>query len=234
MAFTKDETGRIVQKCREHNVKVNAFATAAGALATGNLLRKYTKNPKMKNELTLDLSFMFNMRSSYNPPITREQVGFLASCIPMPVTVTDDGTNRDAFWELVTKCHQYVHAQIGGDAPGESMKVFSYLAGDNAEAYFRTLAEAATPHMIYYMTNRGSFEVMSQYPDDEGACTFEANYWSCSEQELNFDLFVQNLQSINGRMTWTLTYYGHKCSYEIAKEYLDNIREIMLRISDDR
>jgi hypothetical protein len=232
MDFTEDETGKIVQKCREHNVKVNGYATAAAAIATGNLLRKYTKNPELKKELTFDLSFMVNMRQAYNPPITREQVGFLVSIIPMPITVADDGTNRDAFWELVTKCHQRVHAEIGGDTPAEASKLFSYLVGEKSEVFFKSIAEAANPHTVYYMTNRGNFEAKSQYPDEEGACTFEANYWSCSEQELNFDMFVQNLQSVNGHLMWTLTYYGHKCSEETAKEYLENIREIMLRMSE--
>jgi hypothetical protein len=232
MDFTVEETGKIVKKCREHGIKVNGYATAAAAIATGNLLRKYTKNPELKKELTFDLSFMFNIRRIYYPPILPEQVGLLNSIMPMPITVADDGTNCDAFWELAKKCHQDVHAKIEGNMPAESAKLFNYLLGNNPDVIIKSFAEATNPHSIYYMTNRGSFEINSQYPDEKGACTFEGNYWACSEHEMNFDVFAQCLQSVNGRMTWILTYYGHKCSEKIAKEYLDNIREIMLRMLD--
>jgi hypothetical protein len=230
MDFTEEETGRIIQKCREHNIKVNGYATAAAAIATGNLIRKYTKNPELKKEITFDSTCMFNMRQACTPPMLPEHVGFLVAIIPQPLTVADDGTNRDAFWELAKKCHQEVHSMIGGDLPIESVKLFNYLSRN--DRFFKRFAEAENPHAIYYMTNRGSFEVKSQYPDEEGACTFEGNYWACSEQESNFDMFVQNLQSVNGRMTWTLVYSGHNCSDEIAKGYLDNIRDIMLRMSE--
>jgi hypothetical protein len=217
-------TTNIISACQRRGIKVNGYLTAAAVFATVNLLkRKATINDDF---LDISTSYMVNLRRFAHPPIPTGQLMNMASFVPLEVKSPIECTEH-TFWALAKQCHEGVH---NGLAKGIHMTEAKALAYDLAEHLVESMDQWCNfeyPFSAFTLTNRGNFNVVSEYPEHPDHCAVEGVYWACADHCFNASIVVHSVLTLNSRTMWSMAYCTHKTTEENAQEYVGIIESIL-------
>jgi hypothetical protein len=236
LTFTLDEneSRKLISKCKELNVKVNGFMTAAVAMATRELLSRHHLIDERK-DVTFRSAFMVNLRRfATGRPIPDEVLGKLNSMVSMEIEAPPiNNRSPKAFANLAERFHTTVHSKINNNDHFRDTKKLDFAAAHFGERLSQVLLEMPGKGHLFYITNRGAFHLRAS-DEDNPKCSFEGTYWATAEHMVGMSLFTHSLCSVNGRVFWSMAYSSHMVHQTLAEEYIANVKEVILEMSGDR
>lgn len=235
LTFTLDEneSKKLISKCKELNVKVNGFMTASVALATRELLLRHHLIDDSE-DVTFRSAFMVNLRRfATSSQIPDHALGKLNSMVSMKIEVPPiHNRSPKSFAALSEKFHTRVHSKIYSNDHFRDTKKLDFAAAYFGERFSEALFDMPGKGHLFYITNRGAFHLKAS-EEENPKCSFEGTYWATAEHMAGISLFTHSLCSVNGRAFWSMAFSSHMVHQTLAEEYIANIKDIILEMTED-
>jgi NRPS condensation-like uncharacterized protein len=234
IAFSAEETRRILAKSKEMGVTVHGTCTASAAVAFQKLLLNHGAI-KEGEECRIPSGFNVSLRRLAKVPIPEESLGVCISFGSLPITVARNLEAANSFWDTAKQTVLDIKKSIDNGSPLFGIKMTQMLpylfSDDNAE-----LLEAREPFNAFNISNRGNFtfaasgRLEGKHASERPArYKLGETYWATAEHQGTMHLFVHNIATVNGKMSWSLVNYKHLVDREVAEEYAGLIKETITR-----
>ena len=213
--FSEGDTLALMKCSKEQNCTVHGAITAATYMALAKILKKADHTLKSP-ALSLKTSFNVGIRKDCCPQIPRNEFGYLASIATLEATVPASSTE---FWLFARECTQRVHKALSkGEHHASLSKLFDLRPKVN------TAENAGRWETIFNISNLGRFELGKgkQWPYQP-----VARYGFTAEQTTG-PVFANNLVTVNGKLSWGVTYFTNITTKEQAEEFFDLAMNILM------
>ena len=213
--FSAEQTSKLLRLCKEKRVTMHGAIVTIASLA----LVRFMKGGTWKEPVTVPCSTTLNTRRDLNiPPY---HMGPYFSIFKYDITLPPEA--EVDFWVLAGKCTRTVHAAItparvaGGPL---EFRIFPGLYKEEQDSF--TENPDAPGRFPTYMgfTNLGRVDHLST--DESTAVRYTARFGCSSEQNMGA-IFTHNLATFNNKLFWTVVYYRHFMTPEMAGEFVNNI-----------
>ena len=218
MEFSKVETSRLLEMCKQHQTTVQGAVQTAAGVAMSTMLEE--QEWVAKSNVTIDSRRFLKSKV----PDDYAGVYFLQLKCKNLVVSSPDANKfwsmaRQATSDLHTRLHKYEHIKMWPALTG-MMRMLIGVTKVKDDRSGRRSDELVT------FSNLGHAKFLDRSPDDE--VILRARFGCDAEHQLG-ETFSNNIATFNGKLFWTVTYFSNIVSDATAKKYADMVKGTILK-----
>ncbi|XP_041378383.1 uncharacterized protein LOC121390595 [Gigantopelta aegis] len=210
MEFSREDTSRLLTKCRENNATVHGAVQASVSVAFAKLLQE----GEITKEMELPAGCTINLR----PFITGTPVS--ADCLGsyfVPMFVMQTIKPREDFWKMASRATEQVKKGLQQGPANIFMKMCAFMVLLNLSKDGRFIVVSA-------LTNLGNCKFLERTLQSK--VKFRAMH-SCTAEHHIGPIFSTRVITFNGQLFWTICYYTNVTSRERAIEFAESVKETL-------
>ncbi|XP_041377663.1 uncharacterized protein LOC121390028 [Gigantopelta aegis] len=216
MEFSREDTSRLLTKCRENNATVYGAVQTSVSLAFAKLLQ----GGEITKEMELPVGCTINLRPFIkDTPVPADCLGsyFAPMRIKQTIKPLQIQKSHDDFWKMASQVTELIkNAQKQG--PAQNFKKYTSLM-----AHLNLFKDRRCP-VISALTNLGNCKFLERTLQSE--VKFRAMH-SCTPEHDSGPIFSTRVITFNGQLFWTICYYTNVTSRERAIEFADLVKETL-------
>ncbi|XP_041377864.1 uncharacterized protein LOC121390179 [Gigantopelta aegis] len=210
MEFSREDTSRLLTKCRENNATVHGAVQASVSVSLAKLLQE----GEITKEMELPVGCTVNLRPLIKgTPVPADCLGsyFVPMFIMQTIKPPDD------FWKMASRTTEQVKHGLKQGPANEFMNFYSFMMELNLSKDGRYI-------VISELTNLGNCKFLERTLQSE--VKFRAMH-SCTAEHDFGPIFSTRVITFNGQLFWTICYYTNITSRERAVEFAESVKETL-------
>ena len=214
MEFSREDTSRLLARCRENKATIHGAVQASVSLA----LAKLFQEGEVTEEISLPVACTINLRPFIKgSPVPADCLGTYFMPLFIQHTVKPLHKMPDDFWKMASRTTEQVKFGISGRRLYDFIKFFKCF-------FHLSLNKDSRYPVLSALTNLGNCSFLDR--SLEADVKFRAMH-SCTDEHEAGPIFAARVVTFNGQMFFTICYYTNVTTKERAMEFANSVRETL-------